>query len=85
MLFSFLSIGKSSIFQSLSPLLKLVTHSELKELLLPAMTKSMLRNPEIVMEAIANILAGLSVDLSQYAQEVSLRTDTSVTPRNSVH
>ena len=51
--------------------MKLVTHAELKDLLLPAMSKSMLRNPEIVMDSIANIVAGLSVDLSQYAQEVN--------------
>lgn len=48
-----------------------VTHAELKDLLLPAMTKSMLRNPEVVMASIANIVAGLSIDLSQYAQEVT--------------
>ena len=51
--------------------MKLVTHAELKEQLLPAMTKAMLRNPEVVMESIGHLIAGLSIDMSQYAQEVN--------------
>jgi hypothetical protein len=57
--------------QSLGPLLKLVSHPELKDQLLPAMTKAMLRNPEIVLESVGHLINGFSIDLSQYAQEVS--------------
>jgi hypothetical protein len=34
------------------------------------MTKAMLRNPEVVMGSIAHLIDGLTIDLSQYAQEV---------------
>lgn len=58
------------VLKSISPLLKLVTHEELKNSLLPTMTKAMLRNPEIIVESIGQILLALSLDLSQYAEEL---------------
>ena len=51
-------------------MLRLLDHSDFKEALLPLMQKAMLRNPEIVLESVANILEGLNIDLSQYVAEV---------------
>ncbi|GAB1860935.1 Translational activator GCN1 [Camponotus japonicus] len=53
------------------PLLRRVTHEEFKTQLLPALQKAMLRNPEIIIESVGHILSGLSLDLSQYSQEIS--------------
>ena len=40
------------VLRSLLPLFKTITHDEFKNSLLPTMSKAMLRNPELVMEAI---------------------------------
>ena len=40
------------VLRSLQPLFKTITHDEFKNSLLPTMSKAMLRNPELVMEAI---------------------------------
>ncbi|KMQ96025.1 translational activator gcn1 [Lasius niger] len=53
------------------PLLRRLTHEEFKTQLLPALQKAMLRNPEIIIESVGHILSGLSLDLSQYSQEIS--------------
>ncbi|KAM0733122.1 Stalled ribosome sensor GCN1 [Formica fusca] len=53
------------------PLLRRLTHEEFKTQLLPALQKAMLRNPEIIIESVGLILSGLSLDLSQYSQEIS--------------
>ncbi|XP_076383364.1 lethal (3) 80Fj [Megalopta genalis] len=53
------------------PLLRRITHDEFKSQLLPALQKAMLRNPEIIIESVGHILSGLSLDLSQYSQEIS--------------
>ncbi|XP_017884303.1 eIF-2-alpha kinase activator GCN1 [Ceratina calcarata] len=53
------------------PLLRRISHEEFKNQLLPAIQKAMLRNPEIIIESVGCILAGLSLDLSQYSQEIS--------------
>lgn len=53
------------------PLLRRLTHEEFKTQLLPALQKAMLRNPEIIIESVGHILNGLSLDLSQYSQEIS--------------
>ncbi|XP_046621828.1 eIF-2-alpha kinase activator GCN1 isoform X1 [Neodiprion virginianus] len=53
------------------PLLKRVTHDEFKNQLLPALQKAMLRNPEIIIEAVGHILSGVSLDLSKYSQDIS--------------
>ena len=58
-------------------MLRRISHDEFKSDLLPAILKSMLRNPEIIMETIGHILAGLTIDMSQYAQEVNT-TETMV-------
>ncbi len=61
----------SNLFQCLVPLLRMADHAAFKETVLPAMQKAMLRNPEIVLESIGSILAGLNIDLSQYVADVS--------------
>nr|CAD7433309.1 unnamed protein product [Timema monikensis] len=58
------------IVKESEPLLKHVTHEEFKQFLLPAMQKAMLRNPEIILECVGNVMLGLSLDLSQYAQGI---------------
>ncbi|XP_043262082.1 eIF-2-alpha kinase activator GCN1 [Colletes gigas] len=53
------------------PLLRRISHDEFKNQLLPALQKAMLRNPEIIIESVGHILSGLSLDLSQYSQDIS--------------
>ncbi|KAF7417549.1 hypothetical protein HZH68_000202 [Vespula germanica] len=52
------------------PLLRRISHEEFKVQLLPALQKAMLRNPEIIIESVGHILSGLSLDLSQYSQDI---------------
>jgi hypothetical protein len=52
------------------PMLKYIAHAEFAEVLLPAMQKAMLRNPEIVLGSVGRILEGINLDLSQYVDEV---------------
>lgn len=54
-----------------APFLRRLTHEEFKSHLLPALQKAMLRNPEIIIESVGHILNGLSLDLSQYCQDIS--------------
>ncbi|XP_071778358.1 stalled ribosome sensor GCN1 [Centroberyx gerrardi] len=51
-------------------LLRHVSHSEFKELLLPAMQKTMLRSPENAMQTVSCLLATVTLDLSQYAMDI---------------
>uniref|UniRef100_A0A8C5CDD9 GCN1 activator of EIF2AK4 n=1 Tax=Gadus morhua TaxID=8049 RepID=A0A8C5CDD9_GADMO len=51
-------------------MLRHVSHSEFKDLLLPAMQKSMLRSPENAMQTVSCLLAAVTLDLSQYAMDV---------------
>ena len=46
----------------------LLSHEEVKEHLLPAMKKYLLRSPEIALMCISCILEALQLDLSQYAE-----------------
>lgn len=52
------------------PLLKNVNHNQFKTSLLPALQKSMLRNPEIIIECVGLVISGMSIDLSQYALDI---------------
>ena len=52
-------------------MIKTLSHDEFSSKVLPAMSKAMLRNPELVMEAISLILASLSIDLSKYCGDLS--------------
>ena len=53
-----------------TPLLKHLTHEEFKGLLLPALLKAMLRNPEIILCSVGKVLNVLSLDLSLYSNEL---------------
>lgn len=46
-------------------LLEAVTKQEMKTVLLPAMQRSMLRNPEIVLEGVGYVLRELKIDISE--------------------
>ena len=60
----------SHIIRGAYPLLRRVNHDEFKDLVLPALLKAMLRNPEIVMGTVGHLLTGLKIDLSQYAEQL---------------
>ena len=60
----------SHIIQGIYPLLRRVNHDEFKEHLLPAILKAMLRNPEVIMGTMSYFLAGLKIDMSQYAEDL---------------
>ncbi|MEQ2174792.1 hypothetical protein GOODEAATRI_011466 [Goodea atripinnis] len=51
-------------------LLRHVTHSEFKELLLPTLQKTMLRSPENAMRTVSFLLSAVTLDLSQYAMDI---------------
>lgn len=51
-------------------LLGKVTDEQFKTVLQPALQKSMLRNPEIILETVGYVLTGLNLDLSKSAVEL---------------
>jgi hypothetical protein len=59
------------VIEAAVPFLKRLSHDDFKNQLLPALQKAMLRNPEIIIEAVGHILSGLSLDLSYYSQDIS--------------
>ncbi|KAF5292015.1 hypothetical protein FQA39_LY14132 [Lamprigera yunnana] len=59
-----------SIIKACYPLLKMVNHEQFKGVLLPALLKAMLRNPEIIIECVGLVISGLTIDLSAYASEI---------------
>ncbi|GAB6030116.1 hypothetical protein CHUAL_005795 [Chamberlinius hualienensis] len=60
----------SYILDHCSPFLKLLNHEEFKTVLLPALLKSLLRNPENIILCVSQILSVLILDLSNYALEL---------------
>lgn len=52
------------------PLLARLTHDEFSSQLLPAIQKAMLRNPEVILPSVGQLLQGLTLDLSQYALDI---------------
>ncbi|XP_044304801.1 eIF-2-alpha kinase activator GCN1 [Varanus komodoensis] len=58
------------LLDSCAPLLRYVSHSEFKDLVLPALQKSLLRSPENAIETISCLLASVTLDLSQYALDI---------------
>lgn len=58
------------ILQSCRGLLSIVTHDEFSNIILPALEKAMLRSPEVALQSVGLLLAGLSLDLSQYAMAI---------------
>ncbi|CAN8015116.1 unnamed protein product [Ixodes persulcatus] len=73
----FLEVFRTAVLGSKTPapthvleqsrsLLRHVTHDDFKGQLLPALQKAMLRNPEIIMESVAHVMQGVSLELSPY-------------------
>lgn len=52
-------------------LLKELSHSDLQSVIIPAVHKSLLRNPEAVLTALAALAAGTALDLSPYLAELA--------------
>lgn len=50
---------------------KLITYDVFKSKLLPPILKSMLRNPEVILECIATVISNVSLDLSANAIEIT--------------
>ncbi|PIK44618.1 hypothetical protein BSL78_18539 [Apostichopus japonicus] len=51
--------------------LQSLTHDEFKDKMLPAINKGLLRSPENVLQAVNYIIAGVSLDLSQYSLDLA--------------
>lgn len=60
----------SSHITSCRLILKAVTKDEFKTLILPALQRSMLRSPEIVLETVGAIVAELELDVSEFAVDM---------------
>ncbi|XP_077016110.1 stalled ribosome sensor GCN1 [Tamandua tetradactyla] len=58
------------LLDNCAPLLRYMSHSEFKNLVLPTIQKSLLRSPENVIETISSLLASVTLDLSQYALDI---------------
>ncbi|NXK45456.1 GCN1 kinase, partial [Chauna torquata] len=58
------------VLDSCSPILRYVSHTEFKDLVLPTLQKSLLRSPENVIETISCLLLSVNLDLSQYALDI---------------
>ncbi|XP_077995202.1 stalled ribosome sensor GCN1-like [Glandiceps talaboti] len=65
-------------------LLRYVTHDEFKENILPAAQKAMLRNPENVLRVLSELLASVSIDLSQYAKDLGKLLGTHLISKEDV-
>ncbi|KAK5645448.1 hypothetical protein RI129_006748 [Pyrocoelia pectoralis] len=66
------------------PLLKKVNHNQFKSVLLPALQKAMLRNPEIIIECVGLIVGGVTIDLSQYALDIGKGLITNLHSKDDV-
>lgn len=58
------------ILENIRPFLKYVSHEDFVELV-PIIQKGLLRNPEVILEAVGYLLIGLSIDLSKYMGDLS--------------
>uniref|UniRef100_UPI0037E8FE79 stalled ribosome sensor GCN1 n=1 Tax=Semicossyphus pulcher TaxID=241346 RepID=UPI0037E8FE79 len=61
---------RQHILEKSVSLLRHVSHSEFKELLLPTLQKTMLRSPENAMQTVSCLLSAVTLDLSQYAMDI---------------
>lgn len=60
----------ASVIKGCYAFLKSLNHDHFKNSLQPALQKAMLRNPEVILEAVGLIISGLNLDLSQYALDL---------------
>uniref|UniRef100_A0A6Q2ZCD7 TOG domain-containing protein n=1 Tax=Esox lucius TaxID=8010 RepID=A0A6Q2ZCD7_ESOLU len=58
------------ILEKSGSLLRHVSHSEFRDLVLPAVQKAMLRSPENALQTVSCLLASVTLDLSQYAMDI---------------
>uniref|UniRef100_A0A3Q3E4Z3 GCN1 activator of EIF2AK4 n=1 Tax=Labrus bergylta TaxID=56723 RepID=A0A3Q3E4Z3_9LABR len=58
------------VLEKSGSLLRHVSHSDFKELLLPTLQKTMLRSPENAMQTVSCLLSAVTLDLSQYAMDI---------------
>ncbi|XP_069022317.1 stalled ribosome sensor GCN1 [Embiotoca jacksoni] len=63
--------------------LRHVSHSEFKELLLPTLQKTMLRSPENAMQTVSCLLSAVTLDLSQYAMDIGKAIASQLKANNS--
>jgi len=61
---------EKEFIQQCSFTVNLVSSDEFKSKLLPPILKSMLRNPEVILECIATVISSIKLDLSAYAVEI---------------
>ena len=61
-----------------APFLRLLSHQEFKEALLPVISKALLRSPETALASVSAVLASVSLDLSVYAQDLGKAFVTSL-------
>ncbi|CAH0556041.1 unnamed protein product [Brassicogethes aeneus] len=59
-----------NIIKSCYPLLEQMNNDQFKTLLLPAIQKSMLRNPEVILKCVGLIITGCKIDMSPYALDI---------------
>lgn len=58
------------VLEQTYPLLRQLNHQEFSESVLPAAKKSLLRNPEVILKAVAYLCSGLNLDLSKYLEDI---------------
>ncbi|KAJ8939614.1 hypothetical protein NQ318_012337 [Aromia moschata] len=59
-----------NIVMACYPLLHQVNNELFKRIVLPALQKAMLRNPEIILECVGLVISGINLDLGEYAMEI---------------
>ncbi|XP_030044919.1 eIF-2-alpha kinase activator GCN1, partial [Microcaecilia unicolor] len=58
------------VLDACGPLVRHISHTEFKDLMLPTLQKSLLRSPENVIQTISSLLMSVTLDLSQYAMDI---------------
>uniref|UniRef100_A0A3Q3F6D5 GCN1 activator of EIF2AK4 n=1 Tax=Kryptolebias marmoratus TaxID=37003 RepID=A0A3Q3F6D5_KRYMA len=71
------------ILDKSASLLHHVTHSDFKELLLPALQKTMLRSPENAIQTISYLLSAVTLDLSQYVMDIGKAISSQLKANNA--
>ncbi|XP_074643687.1 stalled ribosome sensor GCN1-like [Tubulanus polymorphus] len=69
---------QNHILANCKHLLRHLNHDDFKKIILPAVQKAMLRNPEIVVESLQSLISSVSIDLSQYSLEIGKNLATQV-------
>ncbi|KAJ7333816.1 eIF-2-alpha kinase activator GCN1 [Desmophyllum pertusum] len=73
------------VLVNIGPLLCHVTHDDFSNLILPAVQKSLLRNPEVVLESAAYLISSVSIDLSKYAVDICKNTVGQLRAKEDLH